>query len=492
MPTKVNIDFIKFARDNKLHYKLKKSLTEYFIEININTALTSDSNEIISVNFPKTFGSDKDFNKKTTGATINNIYNKHLITEKMLSKNNLDLFKSNLINAYNKLLENLKNEYKTLRKEFSKEIKQNNKIKKNLKEIDSIISDKKYHQINSAFDLIVETQKYAKEQLLIQKEEAVEAKAERKEQRREILQIVAGIFISIIFIALLAVLVPYCEQRRIEKENKSEKEENAITIKKNSSKNAIYSGMDLIFVKGGTFEMGTNDESNDAQPEHTVRLSDFYLSKYEITNRQFCRFLNEYGSIHVKEGEYSYYTMFSFTDSIIKIQKSGAKWIPKQGYENHPVCMVNWLGANEYCKWYGGSLPTEAQWEFAAKGGIYSKAYKFSGSNDINNVGWIEDNSEEKVYEVGLKNPNEIGLYDMSGNLKEWTKDAYENDFYKESPEFNPYNDYESDKKTIRGSGFKGSLYFIYIESRYFCKRTDSRTDLGFRFCYNGSIKTSK
>ena len=85
-----------------------------------------------------------------------------------------------------------------------------------------------------------------------------------------------------------------------------------------------------------------------------------------------------------------------------------------------------------------------------------------------------------------------MGLYDMSGNLKEWAKDTYESDYYKESPKFNPYNDFESNKKSIRGSGFKSYLSLIEIEDRYGLNITASKTFMGFRFCYNGSLKTSK
>jgi len=106
--------------------------------------------------------------------------------------------------------------------------------------------------------------------------------------------------------------------------------------------------MELIFVKGGTFEIRIEDRYSDEAPTHTVSLSSFYLSKYEITNYQFCMFLNEYDSVYVKKGKYNNKRLLTYDigKPQCRIQIKGNKYIPKPGYENHPVnkapCLLRW------------------------------------------------------------------------------------------------------------------------------------------------------
>ena len=240
----------------------------------------------------------------------------------------------------------------------------------------------------------------------------------------------------------------------------------------------------MVYVKGGTFQMGcTGEQGSDCQddekPVHTVTVSSFYMGITEVTNAQYCEFLNAYGSDTVKSGEYSGQIM------IIEwpwgVKKIGANtWQPQAGYENHPVVPLSWFGANEYCKWRGVRLPTEAEWEYAARGGQKSKSTMYAGSNNLDDVAWYWDNSSvanstvpgkpgpRGTMPVKLKAPNELGIYDMTGNVWEWCEDWYNADFYGQSDHTNNplCNEGEKKLKVLRGGSWYNSVVGCHIADR--------------------------
>jgi formylglycine-generating enzyme required for sulfatase activity len=227
-------------------------------------------------------------------------------------------------------------------------------------------------------------------------------------------------------------------------------------------------GIDLILVKGGTFTMGDNNGKDREKPEHEVTLDSFYIGKYQVTNEQYAKFLNAYGSDTVKEGEYKGETM-------IEEHKWGVKnengiWKPQKGYENHPVVLVTWYGANEFCKFYGGRLPTEAEWEYAARGGKKSKGYKYAGSNNVDEVAWYRENSGIHTHEVGTKKPNELGIYDMSGNVWEWCEDWYDENYYQycknNNIRENPVNAKNGSFRLLRGGSWGNDSYNVRVAHR--------------------------
>ena len=211
--------------------------------------------------------------------------------------------------------------------------------------------------------------------------------------------------------------------------------------------------IDALYVQGGTFQMGSTDSDADEEesPVHPVTVSSFYISRYEVSSRQYLEFLNN-GEVSADED----YVLLNDNKMILLNASSAAYTYDgteflfvesgKGDSIDKPVSYVTWYGAVEYCNWLSGKdgltkvytvskdtvtgtktpmagdLPTEAEWEFAARGGIESKGYKYSGSNIAEDVGWYELNADENN-SVTQKAANELGLYNMSGNVSEWCWD---------------------------------------------------------------------
>jgi formylglycine-generating enzyme required for sulfatase activity len=218
---------------------------------------------------------------------------------------------------------------------------------------------------------------------------------------------------------------------------------------------------EIVFIKGGKFIMGDHFLKEDnAMPEHEVKLNNFYLGKYEVTNTEYCAFINDYGTNQVKEGVYKGKKLFAEFNR--GLEWTGDVWKPVKNYEQHPVVNVSWYGAREYCVWLSQKtgqdfrLPTEAEWEYAAGGGEQIQN-AFSGTSFEDNLGlyaWYDQNSDTLSHRTGSKDANEIGLHDMSGNVYEWCSDFYAEDYYATSPKKNPRGPTAGTKRVVRGGCF--------------------------------------
>jgi len=222
--------------------------------------------------------------------------------------------------------------------------------------------------------------------------------------------------------------------------------------------------LEWINVNGGTFQMGIDDGGSDEQPIHTVTLSSFEITKYEVTNGQYCEFLNDIGCN--SNGSHNGEQYIDMGSGYCQINYSGGQFVPESGKTDFPVIYVSWYGANAFAKWAGGRLPTEAEWEFAARGGNSSNGYTYSGSNAVGDVAWYYTNSGDQTHQVGTKADNELGTHDMSGNVWEWCNDWYDSDYYTSSPQNNPQGPANGTNRVLRGGSWNYDAHYCRVAKR--------------------------
>ncbi len=224
----------------------------------------------------------------------------------------------------------------------------------------------------------------------------------------------------------------------------------------------------LKYVRGGTFQMGCQIEQfkgyGDEFPVHKVRLDGFQISVHEITCSQYSAFLNSKRvSPEGKMGEVMY---LDVQDGDCPIRYSGGQFVPEKNKGDHPVTEVTWFGAQAFCEWLGGRLPTEAEWEYAARGGRQREKSKYSGSSNLRQVAWYQDNAGGTCHQVGEKEPNELGLYDMSGNAWEWCHDWYDMNYYAQCPCENPMGPHSGDTRIVRGGAWNMDAWNCRVSNR--------------------------
>jgi len=232
----------------------------------------------------------------------------------------------------------------------------------------------------------------------------------------------------------------------------------------------------MIFIDGGNFLMGNNNSEANEAPEHKVTINGFYMDPNEVTNFDFSLFLNA----NFKYQD-SIAWWINMSDDLTKIEYIKNWYKPIDGYENYPVVNVSWYGAMAFARWCGKDLPTEAEWEYACRGGIKSKNYLFSGSNISDSVAVHRENSRYLLSEIKTKLPNELGLYDMSGNVLEWCKDDYKEYYFILSPDYKPDTYTDTDYKSVRGGSYYSYKKNLTSTYRNFQIPDDFYYAIGFR-----------
>jgi formylglycine-generating enzyme len=211
----------------------------------------------------------------------------------------------------------------------------------------------------------------------------------------------------------------------------------------------------MVWVKGGTFQMGDGNGESNEKPVHSVSLNDFYMGKTEVTQAQW--------------------------QAIMGSNPSSFK-----NCDQCPVERISWDDAQEFIKklntktgkTYG--LPTEAEWEYAARGGG-KQTYTYAGSYTVDEVAWYDSNAGSKTHPVGQKKANELGLYDMSGNVWEWCQDWHAADYYAKSPSSNPTGPATGSGRVIRGGSWRDYPALLRVVVRSFITPGDLNGDVGFR-----------
>ncbi len=239
------------------------------------------------------------------------------------------------------------------------------------------------------------------------------------------------ILFSLLLVLLLS-MTAQCTFRRPSKpkvESSNPKPKPDPTIKLQDELDKLLSNM--VYVSGGTFTMGATSEQGsnayDAEiPTHSVTLSSFYLCKYEVTQALWQAVMGENPSN--LEGD--------------NLPVEQVSWDDCQTF----ITRLHRLTGRKY------RLPTEAEWEYAARGGNRSRGYKYSGSNKLSDVAWYDDNRGSKTHPVGSKSPNELGLYDMSGNVWEWCSDWF--GAYSPSSQTNPNGPSSGSRRVFRGGSW--------------------------------------
>jgi formylglycine-generating enzyme required for sulfatase activity len=194
---------------------------------------------------------------------------------------------------------------------------------------------------------------------------------------------------------------------------------------------------EMVQIPAGEFTMGTKPGRGAKyvdNPQHKVKLDGFYMDRYEVTNSMYIKFCKETGNPYPE-----FWGMDAFCSG--------------PDFPDHPVVGVTWADASKYAAWAGKRLPTEAEWEYAARGGLIGKRYP--NGNDVDSTQSNYKDAYGHAIPVGSLPPNGYGLYDMSGNATEWVNDFYAKDYYLESPHENPEGPEIGKRRVIRGGGWR-------------------------------------
>ncbi len=211
----------------------------------------------------------------------------------------------------------------------------------------------------------------------------------------------------------------------------------------------------MVAVDGGTFQMGSETGDSDEKPVHEVKLNSFSIGQTEVSQELWEAVMNTNPS--------------NWKGLMLPVER--VSWNDCQTF----ITKLNSLTGQQF------RLPTEAEWEYAARGGNQSKGYTYSGSNNIGDVAWYDSNSGSKTHEVATKAPNELGIYDMTGNVWEWCQDWYASSYYSSSLIINPKGPSSGSHRVRRGGSWLNTAENCHCANRDGSTPDYTSDGLGFR-----------
>ena len=231
---------------------------------------------------------------------------------------------------------------------------------------------------------------------------------------------------------------------------------------------------DMVLIPAGEFQMGSASGERDEKPVHAVYLDAFYIDTYEVTVGEYKQFVEATGHRPL-------------TESVSRTSPT----------DRHPVVEVSWHDAMAYAQWAGKRLPTEAEWEKAARGGLISQNYPWGDTIDASKANYDKDTKSGthnvRTTPVGMYPANGYGLYDMSGNVAEWCLDTYQRKFYANGGQRNPVAgaenvqlaianaDRSKAKRIVRGGSWSFNAKSVRVANRLAEKPSLLSSDVGFR-----------
>ena len=219
--------------------------------------------------------------------------------------------------------------------------------------------------------------------------------------------------------------------------------------------------------------MGSSSGESDERPVHTVRVGSFSIGTFEVTQDIYEKIMgsnpSSFKGAELPVEKVSWYEAVAFCNALSR----------RDGLQE--VYTIS--GTSVSCDWSkrGYRLPTEAEWEYAARGGIKSQGYTYAGSNTVGAVAWYWDNSGSKTHDVGGKKANELGLYDMSGNVYEWCWDWYGSSYSSASVATNPSGPSTGSARVLRGGSWSYSATYVRTAFRNYCTPSSWYSYIGFR-----------
>ena len=301
------------------------------------------------------------------------------------------------------------------------------------------------------------------------------------------------------FLCCLLLILTNCNVRQDGAKSQSTSQADMTGAASPGPKSRLVLPTDMVFIQGGSYQMGAADGMPYEAPVHLVTLKSFWIDTHEVTVADFAKFIEatRYQTEAEKFGWSGVFNMKSGEWEDVR----GANWRHPDGPKSkpvgdEPVCHVSWSDAVAYAKWAGKRLPTEAEWEYAARGGLIGKKYAWGDELRPNGkpiANWWqghfpEHNTGEDGYvgraPVAKFPPNGYGLYDTAGNVWEWCADWFEDQYYANSPRVNPLGPTTGTERVIRGGSWMCSENFCTnyrVGARSQAAPDSGLDNLGFR-----------